>query len=183
MATGASVTGVAVESIAFGGAGALVLGGMTFPPLGAILFSAALGAFSIGSIIFFIIKLWEKQQLKALEYLQLILQKLNVLNADNLAFLDYMNKSEQEASNILSNMEYLKQNVKSSSYRYRKTNSAICDKAILSTSEMIECINRIDKIDIGNWTNTSSSSFSIDNNDQNIRSSKFSNSQFYIDSK
>ena len=151
MTTGAGVTGMAVESIAFGGAGAIVLGGLSFPPLGAILIGAALGAFSIGTILFFIIKLWEKQQFKALEYLQLILEKLNKLNSANLVFMDYMNKSEEEANKILTNMDYLKQNVKSSSQRYRKTNSNICKKAIASTSDMIKCIENIEQIDISQW--------------------------------
>lgn len=37
MITGASATTAAVESIAFGGTGVLILGGFSFPPLGAIL--------------------------------------------------------------------------------------------------------------------------------------------------
>jgi hypothetical protein len=44
MVGGASMAGGAVESIAFGGAGVLMLGGISFPPIGAILLGAAIGA-------------------------------------------------------------------------------------------------------------------------------------------
>ena len=77
LASGATATGMVVESIAFGGAGALVVGGVAFPPLGAIILGATIGAFSIGSILFLISKLWEQRQFKALQYLTLILDKLN----------------------------------------------------------------------------------------------------------
>lgn len=87
MVSGASTVGAAVESVAWGGAGALVLGtihllihyfyppnnhlyfivdsfkgGFSFPPLGAILLGASVGAFGLGSILLLIIKLWEKHQ-------------------------------------------------------------------------------------------------------------------------
>lgn len=62
MVSGASTVGAAVESVAWGGAGALVLGGFSFPPLGAILLGASVGAFGLGTILLLIIKLWEKHQ-------------------------------------------------------------------------------------------------------------------------
>lgn len=151
MATGASATSMALESIAFGGAGTLVLGGLTFPPLGAVLVGAAIGSCSIGSILFLIIKLWQKQQFRAIEYLTLILENLNKLNIANLAFLDYMNKSEEEANRILVNLHTLTETIKSGSHRYRKLNSEICNKAVDSTKDMIKCINEIDKINVTEW--------------------------------
>lgn len=77
LASGASAGTMVVESLAFGGAGALVVGGVAFPPLGAIILGATVGAFSIGSILFLISRLWEQRQYKALQYLTLILDKLN----------------------------------------------------------------------------------------------------------
>ena len=63
----------AVDSIALGGSGALVVSGLALPPLGAILFGAALGAAGIGSLVQLFIKLWTSGQTKALEYLREIL--------------------------------------------------------------------------------------------------------------
>ena len=151
LTAGAGAVGTAVEISAFGGAGALVLGGLSFPPLGAILIGAVLGAFSIGSIIFLIMKLWEKHQFKALEYLRLILEKLNALNSANIAFMNYMNKSEEDASRIVTNLNFLKMSVKSGSKRFRKASSEMCGKAIDSTHNMIQCIEKINKIDIDQW--------------------------------
>jgi hypothetical protein len=34
MVSGASLAGTVVESVAFGGAGTLILGGISFPPIG-----------------------------------------------------------------------------------------------------------------------------------------------------
>ena len=124
---------------------------MTFPPLGAILVGAAIGAISIGSILFLIIKLWQTHQFKAIGYLNAILDKLNKLNSSNLVFMDYMHKSEEESNKILTNIEFLKRNVGTGSQRYRQTNAAICNKAIESTSDMIKCIKRIDQININEW--------------------------------
>jgi hypothetical protein len=151
MVSGAGAVSGAVESVAFGGAGTLLLGGFSFPPIGAILLGAAVGAIGIGSLLLLIIKLWEKHQFKALGYLREILDKLNKLNSANLAFMDYMNKSEEEANKILTNIEFFKRNVKASSKRYRKTNAEVCVKAIRSTTDMIECINEIAQMDMRQW--------------------------------
>jgi hypothetical protein len=105
----------------------------------------------IGSILFLVIKLWEKHQFKALGYLRKILEKLNKLNSANIAFMDYMNKSEEEVNKTLTNIEYIKKNVKSGSQRYRKTNADMCLQAIGSTKEMIKSINEITKLDVNQW--------------------------------
>lgn len=73
------------------------------------------------------------------------------MNAANLQFMDYMNRSEEDANKILSNLDYLKNSVSSNSPRYRKTNSEICKKAIVSTSDMIKCIHKINAININQW--------------------------------
>lgn len=65
--------------------------------------------------------------------------------------MDYMNQSEEESNKILSNLDFLKQNVGSGSPRYRKINANICNKAIESTNDMVNCIHQIDKIDINKW--------------------------------
>ncbi|RNA30101.1 hypothetical protein BpHYR1_005449 [Brachionus plicatilis] len=163
MITGASATTAAVESIAFGGTGVLVLGGLSFPPLGAILLGASVGAFGIGSLLLLMIKLWEKHQYKALEYLRLILDKLNKLNSANLSFMGYMNRSEENAHKILTNMEFFKRNVKNSSPRYRKINAAVSSKAAQSTNEIIETIYKIDQIDLSKWCNHHIELFSLEN--------------------
>lgn len=93
------------------------------------------------------------QLLRALAYLKEILDKLNKLNSANLAFMDYMNKSEEDANQILTNIEFFKRNVRNGSSRYRKTNAAICEKAIDSTNQMIEVINNISRIDLRQWVN------------------------------
>lgn len=151
MVSGASGVGAVVESLAFGGTGALVLGGISFPPIGAILLGAAVGAIGIGSLLYIIIKLWKKHQFKALAYLQMILDQLNKLNSANLAFMNYMNKSEEDSNKILMNIEFFKRNVKNGSSRYRKANADICKAAIGSTKQMISCISEISAIDLKQW--------------------------------
>lgn len=153
MVTGASSASALVESIAFGGSGVLILGGFSFPPIGAVLVASTIGALGIGSIILLITKLWEKHQFKALGYLRQILEKLNKLNNANLAFMEFMNKSEEEANKILNNIEFFKSNVKNGSKRYRKTNAGICFKAIQSTNDVVDTICKITEIDMSNWIN------------------------------
>lgn len=82
-----------------------------------------------------------------------ILDKLNKLNSANLAFMDYMNKSEEDANEILTNIDFFKRNVRNGSPRYRRTNAAICKKAIESTSQIIDVINNISRIDLRQWVN------------------------------
>lgn len=110
-----------------------------------------MGALGIGSLLLLIIKLWQKHQFKALAYLRQILDQLNMLNSANLAFMDYMNKSEEDANSILTNIEFFKRNVKTGTPRYRKTNANICLKAIQSTKDMISTINQITSIDLKQW--------------------------------
>ena len=128
-----------------------MLGGFSFPPLGAILTGAMLGTLSISSIIFLILKFWQRRQYKALEYLRLILANLNTLNSANMAFMMYMNKSEEEASRVLNNLESVKKTFRNGSKRFRKISSDMCGKAIKSTGDMIDCIKDIDKIGINQW--------------------------------
>jgi hypothetical protein len=151
MVTGATVATTAVESIAFGGTGTLLLGGFSFPPLGAVLLGAGVGAIGIGSLLLLIFKLWEKHQFKALAYLREILTNLNKLNNANLAFMEYMNRSEEEANAIITSMDFFKNNVKNGSMRYRKVNNEICVRAIDSTNDIIACINRINRISLSEW--------------------------------
>ena len=73
-----SVGVVAVESLISGEATlAICYAAAAFPPLGTIILSAAIGAISIGAILFLISKLWEKKQFKAIQYLTQILEILN----------------------------------------------------------------------------------------------------------
>lgn len=65
--------------------------------------------------------------------------------------MDYMNKSEQDANQIMANMDFLKENLKSGSQRYRQMNAEICQKAVQSTKSMIRCIMQIDQIDVNEW--------------------------------
>lgn len=67
--------------------------------------------------------------------------------------MDYMNKSEEDANQILTNIDFFKRNVRNGSPRYRKTNAAICEKSIESTNQMIEVINNIGRIDLRQWVN------------------------------
>jgi hypothetical protein len=115
------------------------------------LIASAIGALGIGSVLFLIIKLWEKHQFKALMYLRKILEKLNKLNSANMAFMDYMNKSEEDVSKTLANLDYIKKNVKTGSQRYRRTNASMCLQAIQSTKEMIKNIHNIGEINVNQW--------------------------------
>ena len=118
---------------------------------GAILLGSAIGAVGIGTLLLLIIKLWEKHQFLALGYLRQILDNLYKLENANLGFMEYMSKSEQEANQVLVQMDFFKRNVKSSSSRYRKVNADICFKAVESTNQMIATIEEISNIDLKQW--------------------------------
>lgn len=62
-----------------------------------------------------------------------------------------MNQSEQDASHVMKNMDFLKENLKSGSQRYRQLNAEICQKAVQSTKSMIRSITQIDQIDVNEW--------------------------------
>lgn len=74
-----------------------------------------------------------------------------------------MNRSEENAHKILTNMEFFKRNVKNSSPRYRKINAAVSSKAAQSTNEIIETIYKIDQIDLSKWCNHHIELFSLEN--------------------
>lgn len=65
--------------------------------------------------------------------------------------MDYMNKSEEDANNIITNIEFFKRNVKTGSQRYRKINAEICIKAVESTMQMVETIRQVTNIDLKQW--------------------------------
>jgi NAD/NADP transhydrogenase beta subunit len=149
---GKAVATAAVESAAFGGSGALVLGSLTFTPLVAALLGAGVGAICIGSLVLLFSKLWEKSQFKVLAQLIKILKQLNELNMVNQAFIQYMSHSEEEATRILKSMDLFKENVKTENEHNRQVKVGICLQAIDSTNDIIASINRFNCVSLHEWT-------------------------------
>jgi hypothetical protein len=149
--TGAGIAASAVDSLALGGSGALVIAGVTLPPMGAIFLGAAVGATSVGSLVCLVIKLWESGQTKALEYLNEILAHLHELKQVNTEFLYYLNDTEKCSNRVLAFLDPFKTNIRSQSVRFRKANSEICLHAILATNELITSIEKISQIDLDKW--------------------------------
>ncbi|CAF1141647.1 unnamed protein product [Brachionus calyciflorus] len=152
---GFGLANLVIEAAAFGGAGALVFGGIAFPTVGAILLATAVGGIATGGIVYLIKKLWDGHQIKALEFLEKILSHLNKLQNANTSFVDYMNKSEEKTNAILSDFESIQKNLINGSKRYRVKCSELCKKACESTESMIKMIDEIDtKIDMTSWTSS-----------------------------
>ncbi|CAF1075272.1 unnamed protein product [Didymodactylos carnosus] len=145
----------AVAAEAFGGAGALVIGGMALNPVTAVLLATVIGGTAIGSIVILVKKLWAKQNYKALGYLNRIFEELTELNDANNHFLEYMRRSRENANKVSENITDIQLCLKSE--RQRKFNHAICDTAIESTNIMINCLKDISDIDISRWIDSSRS--------------------------
>lgn len=149
--TGGTAAAGILNSAILGGTEMVVIGGLSFGPLSAILVCAAIGCAFIGSIAFLIHKLWSRQQYKAICYLNKILHGLNRLQSANLSFMLYMNNSEESACKVLEEIDFIKKGIAHQSPRYRKRSAKICKKSIESTRAMVECIDEISKIDIHAW--------------------------------
>ena len=112
-----------------------------------------MGGACVGGITYLVQKIWEKSQKKALEYLLKIIENLNKLNTANLMFMDYLNRSKEDACKILTEVDDLKNKIKLKSKRYRKSCAEICTSAIESTNGMIEAIDDIDNIGLMEFVN------------------------------
>jgi hypothetical protein len=145
MLMGAAVVGTATVEVG-AVAGAIALGGLSFPPIGAILLGAAVGTVCVGSLTLFIIRCWKRRQSKALGYLNELLGYMNKLSSANESFAEYMRRAEADAGAVLANIETIKSNVRSGSQRYRAASADICLNAIQSTNEVIQCINEVCRI-------------------------------------
>ncbi|CAF0853723.1 unnamed protein product [Adineta steineri] len=152
---GFAAAGAAISVEALGGAGVIIVGGMAFPPVFALLVAALLGGSIIGSVVLLVNKLWAKHNTTALDYLNKILDLLAKLSNANLDFSRYMNKAELGAYKILNETDQIQRTITSGSERYRKLNIQICTQAIESTKAMITCIDEIGNVDMSEWTNSS----------------------------
>ena len=148
--------GAAITAESFGGAGVLVIGGVACNPFLAVIAAALMGGTLLGSIVYVVQDLWTKHNVKALNYLNQILDLLVKLSDDNLCFANYMNKAEVHASKILNETGQIQRTITTGSERYRKLNVRLCTEAIQSTKAVITCIDEIVNIDMSQWTNSSS---------------------------
>ena len=150
---GVSATQVAIQSSVMGGIGALVVGGVTFPPMGAILLGALIGSLGMGTIFYMVKRLWENHQYKALGFLKEILKKLDELNVANTEFVKLMNKSSVHATRLQINIEQLKKLSLDESIRTKKANIAICERALESSRLIIKTMDVVNQFDLSSWVN------------------------------
>ena len=148
---GVGAAQMAIESSILGGIGALVIGGVTFPPMGAIVLAAVLGSLGVGTMFYVVKRLWESHQYKAIGFLKEILKKLDELSLANTEFVKLMNKSSVHASRLHINIVQLRKISFDPSTRSRKANIAICGRSIESTKQIIETMNQVNKFDLSSW--------------------------------
>jgi hypothetical protein len=149
---GATIAATVVDCGAFGAAGTLVLGGLAFPPAGAIVLGLTVGAFCVAGLTLLISKILEVGRSKVLDSLKELRSKIEELNQTNTAFFKEMRNSREEANKIKGKIKFIRQNVKLGSPRYLSASSNILLEAISATKEIINSIYRIKKIDLSEWT-------------------------------
>ena len=134
----------AVESAGLGGAGALVLGGISFPPIGALIAASVVGGIAFGTVFG---KLRQRQQLKSLEYLKLKLEDLDKLSEANLSFIKNTRNSKENMNALTYILETLKTSLENPTPTQRLKYAEKCEEAVQSTVNIIDCIHQLNRID------------------------------------
>lgn len=151
---GSALASSVVMSSSLGGVGALVIGGVAFPPIGAILLGGAIGGMAVTALGCMIYKLWKRKEKYSLQLLIRILENLNKLQAANTMFLAYMNRSTESANAVLANVEDVKSSIVNESERYRQIiGNTVIKELIITTESMISTIDQINRFDVQQWSN------------------------------
>ncbi|CAF2569514.1 unnamed protein product [Rotaria sp. Silwood2] len=145
----ARTVGVLVAIKELGGPGMLIIAGASLNPIVAIICGALLGGTLIVTIAGLVYRFWTRHQYKALAFLEKICVGLMELANTNMFLLDYLNKSEEAANTISTQIEQLQCSL--TSERYRKHNGKICKKAFETVEQAVQVIENIRNIDISQW--------------------------------
>ncbi|CAF1487132.1 unnamed protein product [Rotaria sp. Silwood1] len=156
----ARAVGTLVAIKEFGGPGMLIVAGASLNPIAAIICGALIGGTLIVTIAGLVYRFWTRHQYKALAFLEKISVGLMELANANLFLLDYLNKNEEAANKISTQIEQIQCSL--TSERYRKQNGKLCKKAFETVEQAVQVIENIRNIDISQWlTPQSSPHFSI----------------------
>lgn len=145
----ARTVGALVALKEFGGAGMLIIGGVTLNPIAAIICGALLGGTLIVTIAGLVYRFWTRHQYKALEFLESICTGLMELSKTNMFLLDYLNRTEEAANSIGTQLEQIQNSL--TSERYRKHNAKLCKKASETIEEAVQVIDKVRNIDMSPW--------------------------------
>lgn len=149
----ARTVGALITIKEFGGPGVLVVGGASLNPIVAIICGAILGGTLIITIAALVYRFWTRHQFRALEFLEKICSGLIELANANMFFLDYLNKSEETANAISTQLEQIQSSM--TSIRYRKQNAKVCKKAFDAVEQATQVIESIRNIDVSRWLSPS----------------------------
>lgn len=131
--------------------GFIQVGSRIYPPLRPILIAVVLGGITLATISILMKRFWLKHNYRALEILEKIFDHLMRLSEANDHFTRYMRNSEASTNDVLVNIETLQTQITSSSARIRAMNKSVCQRAFTATSNMIDSIENILKIDVNQW--------------------------------
>ncbi|CAF1564593.1 unnamed protein product [Didymodactylos carnosus] len=144
-AIGGSVAGGAIGGTALGSAGALVIAGSAFPPVGAVFIMIGVGAISIGGILaliqFIRRRKFRKYQETAQKYLECISAGLDDMSRHTDEISQLLSKTSEKSMAVSLDMENIEDSLLSPAHA--EMNSGICQKANQSTKETIECLEHI----------------------------------------
>ena len=105
-----------------------------------------------GGIFFLIKKLWDRHNTKALDKLEKILIHIASLQDVNFAFQKCMLKSLEDTNEMQTDIDGIKNGLTAKTRRYRKATIPLCDQVIESTKKMIATIEKIDSLNIDQWS-------------------------------
>jgi hypothetical protein len=149
----AAIVGGCVAAESLGGAGALVIAGTVFPPITAIVGALILGGVCAKTATILVKKCWARRQLKALNYLNQIFERLVQLNGSNMNFMRCMKETKEKTNQVSEHIQDIQLCLESD--RQRRVNYDVCTVTIDSTTAMIKSLEQISSLDVSKWTDTS----------------------------
>lgn len=147
----ARTVGILIAAKELGGPGVLIVAGASLNPIAAIICGAILGGTLLITIAGLIYRFWTRHQYKALAFLEKICVGLMELANVNVFLLDYLNRCEEAANTISTQIEQLQCSFNSE--RYRKKNEKLCKKSIETIEKTVQVIESIQSMNISQWLN------------------------------
>ena len=144
-AGGLYAANMAINAAAFGGAGALVVGGVAFPPIGVLAAGALVGGSAIYGLVLLIRKLWTEHQYKAVKFLDAILLQLVDLAIANQDFSNEMNNALKLTNDFNCHLDTIQLSLLSE--RQRKANRILLSSSRSSAEKMINCLTDISQLE------------------------------------
>ncbi len=149
----AGAVGATVGSVNFGGIGTLVIAVATLNPVVAVILAGVIGGLGVIAIVSLIHRFWIKRKHKAVRFLQEICIQLVELYNANIYFLQCLHENEEAINAMIVKLDQIISLITIDSARIRRQNAKVCQGAIESIQQTMECIEKIKKFDISRWIN------------------------------